>query len=366
MKATKTSRQLIRRLFCSRKKIGAFCKTALAIMAGVFFWPSLSVSAATLVLTHRVPTPGTYDVSSFAGADNDTANVAGGADQQTYVAPDRPTQGQTFTTPASSGSFLISDIWIRHCGYTNTAPGNGTWWALGGGAVYTIRVTTPSKLGQAGFVLGSETYTATGTENAGAEWTGGNNSLGDDVWLHFTLNTPISLSANTQYGFDLTATAAGGGNYFEWLGTTNTVAGGQAYTGVLSGTPGTSETMDGGSRVFLVQLTQSVPRVAPTFSSASRFAPVGQPVQITATIPSVVNASSSVTLSLASDNASIGAFSTGGLASTNLTFAAGATNVQTFTLYSRDWRGQHFGGDQRGFLGCVVPNWFQYLGPGSV
>ena len=308
---------------------------ALSTAALIALLPAISVPAATLVLTTNAPVPGTQDVYSFSGADNDTVNVGGGADQNTYIAPDRPTQGQTFTTPAGSGTFLVSDIWVQHNHYTNSASGNGTWWTLGSGAVLTIRVTDPSKLGQSGFVLESETYTATGKENYGSLWSnnGQANQLGDGMWLHFTLATPVSLSANKQYGFDLTGTTAGAGNFFEWFGTSNSVAGGQAYTGSSPGTPGTSETMDGGSRVFLVQLTQSIPRVAPTFTSASRFAPVGQPVQITVTIPQVVNQSQSVTLSLASDNAGIGAFSTGGLATTNLTFAAGATNVQTFTAY---------------------------------
>ena len=309
---------------------------AAGALATALLSSALPASAATLVLTTTPPTPGANDISNFYGADNHTENVSV-QDQQTYIAIDRPTQGQTFTTPASPSGFLISDIWVRHCGYTNILSGNGTWWNLTSGAVYTIRVTDPSKLGTSGFAISSETYTGTGTENAGAHWTGGGNVVGDDMWLHFTLATPVHLSGGTQYGFDLTATAAGGGNYFEWLGTSNSTvfAGGQAYTGGASGTPGNSETMDGGARVFLVQLTQSVPRLAPTFSSASRFAAVGQPVQITVTIPQVVNASSSVTLSLASDNASIGAFSTSGLATTNLAFAAGATNVQTFTAYVR-------------------------------
>jgi len=295
---------------------------------------AISAPAATLVLTTTEPTPGPHDVYNFAGADNDTLNVSGGADQQTYLAPDRPTQGQTFTTPAGAGGFLISDVWIRHCGYTNTAPGNGTWWNMASGAAFTLRVTDPAKLGQPGFALSAESYSATGTENAGARWTGGGNSLGDDTWLHFTLATPVHVSPGTQYGIDLTATAAGGGNFFEWFGTSaDALAGGQAYTGTSPGTPGNSETMDGGDRVFLVQLTQTVPRVAPDLASASRYAKVGQPVQITVTIPQVVNANSTVTLNLASDNASIAAFSLGGLATKTLTFASGATNVQTFTAY---------------------------------
>lgn len=300
------------------------------------------VGAATLVLTTNAPTPAANDVYNFVGGANDDANISGGSDQNTYVAPDRPTQGQVFTTgTSSSGGYLLKDIWIRHCGYTTAATsGNGTWWNLTSGAVYTLRVTDPAQIGQSGFVLSSETYTANGTEYYGARWNGGSASspsLGDDVWLHFTLSTPLVVAAGTQYGIDLTGTAAGGGNYFEWLGnkTNGVFSGGSAYTGTAGGTPGNTVTMDTGARVFLVQLgdVSSVPQVAPVFTSANRFAPVGQTVQVTATIPSIANASNSATLNLTCDNPGVAAFSAGGDSSTTLTFAPGATNVQTFTVY---------------------------------
>jgi len=295
---------------------------------------ALPGSAATMELTTNEPTAGPDDVYYFNGADD---KGAAWSDEYDYVATGRPTQGQYFTTPSGSGTYLITDIWARHCGYAefDSTSGNGTWWNLGSGAVDTIRVTDPAKLNTPGFALSTETYTATGTEDAGADWTGGNNTAGDDMWLHFTLQTPISLKAGTQYGFDLTGTVNGSGCYWEWLGnSTATFAGGQAYTGPGDNSVGDTETLDTGDRVFLVHLTQTVPQVAPTFSSASRFAAVGQPVQITATIPQVVNASSSATLQLACTNTSLAAFSPDGLlATTNLTFAAGATNVQSFTAY---------------------------------
>lgn len=300
---------------------------------GLAVWlAAVSLPAATLVLTTTPPAPGPFDVYNFAGADSDSSNINGGADQQTYVAYDRPTQGQNFTTPSGSGTFLISDIWIRHCGYTNTAPGNGTWWGLGNGAVYTIRVTSPANNGNAGFVLSSETYTATGTENAGAIWTGGNNSLGDDMWLHFTLATPISLSPSTKYGIDITATTEGGGNYFEWHGlNSEALSGGEAYTGQSAHVPGNTVTTNTGDRVFLVQLGQVVPAVSPQLSSALRFAPVGQLVQVVATIPTIVNANNSATLVLTNNNPTLISLP-GGNNTLTLNFAQGATNVQTFNV----------------------------------
>ena len=291
-----------------------------------------SVPAASLILTTDAPVPGTADVYNFAGADNDTLNINGGADQQNYIAYDRPTQGQTFTTPAGSGTFLVTDIWIRHCGYTNTAPGNGTWWNLANGAVYTIRVTDPSKMGQAGFVLGSETYSASGTELNGAQWTGGGNSLGDDVWLHFTLATPVAVTPGTKYGFDLTATTAGGGNYFEWHGVnSDALSGGEAYTGTAAHVPGTTVNLNAGDRVFMVQLGQVVPAVPPQLTSPNRFAPIGQSVQVVATIPTIANAENSAALVLTNNNPEIFSLP-GGASSLTLNYAAGATNVQSFNV----------------------------------
>jgi len=291
-----------------------------------------STQAASLIITNETPVPGTFDVYNFAGADSDTSNINGGADQQTYVAYDRPTQGQTFTTPPGTGTFLISDIWIRHSGYTNAAPGNGTWWNLANGAQYTIRVTDPSKMGLAGFVVGSETYNATGTENAGVAWTGGNNSLGDDAWLHFTLATPLALSPATKYGIDLTATVAGGGNYFEWLGkNTESIPGGEAYTGQAAHVPGNTVNTNIGDRVFLVQLGQTVPAVAPNLSAALRFVPAGQTVQVKATIPSIANENNPATLVLTNNNPALISLP-GGASTLTLNFAAGATNVRTFNV----------------------------------
>jgi hypothetical protein len=300
------------------------------VLAAALLCTSLPAAAASLELTTIEPIPGANDVYSFAGADNDAVNINGGADQQNYVAFDRPTQGQTFTTPSGTGSFLISDIWIRHAGYTNVAPGNGTFWNLANGAVYTIRVTDPSKNGQAGFALSAETYAATGTENGGVQWTGGG-TVGDDIWLHFTLATPVSLAANTKYGFDLTATVAGGGNYFEWLGTTNdnVLPGGEAYTGTAAHVPGDSVSTNVGDRVFLVQLGHTVPAVPPQLTAPLRFVPIGETVQVNATIPSIANAENPAILVLTNNNPGLISLP-GGASTVTLNFAAGATNVQSF------------------------------------
>jgi hypothetical protein len=337
MKNTESTGRLARSKSRSREKMESYRKTALAMMAGALLWPALSAPAATMVLTNTAPTPGPDDQYQFIGSPDKGGSI-GDNDQYDYVATGRPTQGQTFTTSTNfPPGYYITDIWAQHCGYTefDNTSGNGTWWNQTAGSVDTIRVTDSSKVNEAGFALSTETYTWKGTENDGADWTGGGGaSVGDGMWLHFTLSTPIHLAAGTQYGFDLTGTVNGNGCYWEWLGTNNSdiYPGGRAYTGSDESVDN-SETFEAGARVFLVQLSRLVPAVAPVFSSESLFAPVGQPVQVTVTIPPIVNANNTVTLNLVSTNTSLVAFSLGGLATETLTFAQGAANSQTFTAY---------------------------------
>jgi hypothetical protein len=312
----KTSPKIIR----YSQRFGA-CAAALLLAA--------SAPAASLALTNLTPTPGPDDVYNFSGGDSHLNNVSSD-DAFTYVAYDRNGQGQTFTTGGSSGGYLLTDLWIRHCGYT-TLTGNGTWYNWSSGAVVTLRVTAPSKVGQPGFAISTETYSITGTENGGVQWSGGG-GLGDDMWLHFTLATPVSLAANTQYGFDLTATVNGGNNYFEWLGnSTNVYSGGWAYSGTLAHTPTSTIQTNTGDRVFLVQLGHVVPALPPELTASPRYVPAGQSVNVTATIPSIANADRSVNLVLTNNNPGLISLP-GGVSKLTLNFAAGATNVQTFNV----------------------------------
>ena len=229
---------------------------------------ALRAFAVTLSLGSAMPIPGTYDIYNFAGAVMDMNNVYASNsapatngpanDGYTYVAHDRATQGQTFTTGASSGGYLLTDIWVRHAGYLankidpKTSGSNGTWWEMAAGGGLTLRITNPSKAGTSGFVLDSETYVTTGTEGWPASATSSLN--GDGRWLHFTLATPVLLATNTTYGFDLTS-VNNNNAFFEWLGSsTNGLSGGAAYNGSTIGTPDNTLNTLVGDRVFLVQL----------------------------------------------------------------------------------------------------------------
>jgi alpha-D-xyloside xylohydrolase len=255
-------------------------KVLLPVIAACWMGASSPALALTLALTSSGPVPGPYDIYNFAGADMDMHNVylAGNApatngsanDGYTYVANDRPTQGQTFTTGAGAGGYLLTDIWVQHAGYTantidpNSPGSNGTWWQMAAGGSLALRVTKPS-----GFALAAETYSATGTEGWPTSPTSSLN--GDGMWLHLKLGAPVLLTAGSTYGFDLTS--VGDNNiFFEWLGTqANLLTGGGAYRGITAGSPDNTLTAMVGERVFLLQLTPLArPALAATLISGNQ------------------------------------------------------------------------------------------------
>jgi alpha-D-xyloside xylohydrolase len=251
----------------SRKKMW-FLTRLKNLTAAVVIASAVRASAVTLSLSSVAPEPTPGDVYNFVGASMDMDNVhaSGDApatngpanDRYTYIANDQADQGQTFTTGASAGGYQLTEIWIRHAGYTantidpDTPQSNGTWWQMGAGGGLTLRITSPAKADTSGFVLASETYTPTGTEGWPESATSSLN--GDEHWLHFTLSTPVALAANTTYGFDLTS-IINNNTFFEWLGnSTNVFSGGAAYRGGTAGVPDNALNRLVGDRVFLVRL----------------------------------------------------------------------------------------------------------------
>jgi len=237
----------------------------IAFLSTVVVGGPFRASAVTLSMSSASPIPGPYDIYNLAGADMDMHNVylAGSApatngaanDAFTYVANDRSSQGQTFTTGNGDGGYLLTDLWVKHAGYmANTlGTGNGTVWKMAAGGGLTLRITNPSQAGSTGFVLGSETYAATGSE--GWPTTATSSLNGDGMWLHFKLTSPVLLPPNMTCGFDLTS-VGNNNTFFEWLGNaTNTFSAGFAYKGSTAGTPDNTLTALVGDRVFLVQLT---------------------------------------------------------------------------------------------------------------
>jgi len=251
-----------------------------------------SIDTMTLTLGPTAPTTTSTDAYYLTGSTTDSTNVggnlssnggygstAGGNDQYQYVAGGsggRPDQGQTFTTGSNATGYTLSNIWVQHVDYTGevknyTTDYNGTWWDLPSGAQLTLRITNPGQAGTSNFALASFNYTATGTENAGKVWSGSGsnntNNPGDGYWLDFALSSPVSLAANTQYGFDLTSTSGNG--YFELAGTDtlNAFTGGSAYNGSTAGATDNTLNALQGSRVFVAAMAPNAAVPVPaTFS----------------------------------------------------------------------------------------------------
>src|ERR1035437_3269581 len=104
---------------------------------------------ATLTFGASAPSATADAISNFVGAAFDADNVGGSGvnangspnngsanDGTTYVATDRPAQGQTFTTGTNPGGYTLSSITVRMQGYTNNTATGGN---IGG---YDLNDTT--------------------------------------------------------------------------------------------------------------------------------------------------------------------------------------------------------------------------------
>jgi len=175
------------------------------------------------------------DVYNFATSSNDVSNVGGGDDAATYVANNRPVQGQIFTTGAGTG-YELSSVWVRHVGYSSAVGFDSTAMAL------TIRITDPAQTNSAGFVVYSEDLNLLNPSLADA----------DGKWIEIKLTTPVALSASTTYGFDV----GSGWPWFEINGTVGDSAAGAAYSSGANGVGDNTVAIAAGDRTFLVDLTE--------------------------------------------------------------------------------------------------------------
>ena len=241
-------------------------KTKLLATCGAVALAVASVRAASVSYSLTAPTPGVNDVYNLSGAAADGGNVSDGGvyvdgagnDAFTYIAFDRGAQGQTFMTGGSLGGYFITAVWLQHAGYT--ANTDATWYMDPAGSDFQIRVTDPSQTGTAGFVLGSEIATTTGSEPNTLPAAISNTPNGTGTWLRFGLSSPIALNASTLYGFDVSSPSSFGGfgsqPFFEALGTSaDAYVAGAAYSSGANGSGGDNIlTARVGDRVFMVEL----------------------------------------------------------------------------------------------------------------
>ncbi|MGC3991951.1 MAG: alginate lyase family protein [Chthoniobacteraceae bacterium] len=248
------------------------------LLAAVLAVASITASkAATLTFSSSAPTGGASSISNWTGATFDADNIGGTGvnsngspnngsanDGTTYIANNRPAQGQTFTTGSNTGGYTLSAITVRMQGYTNnTASGSniGGYSLASTSSTFRIRVGTLS--GTTFIPLTIETATSGGTGTPGT----GSAANGPGTYLTFTLKAPIVLQPNTTYAFDLGTSS----DYFEMLGIRDGATGGNPYTAGTAYTSGASGVASGtvttqtGDRVFQVSLTTYTPPTAGTF-----------------------------------------------------------------------------------------------------
>lgn len=231
-------------------------KKLLMVMSLCFVLLGLNASAATLTSGDTVMAVGVDDIGQLHSPNSDTLNIGGTGvtytgtnDASTYVANDRTTQGQTFTTGADPDGYTLNGIYVKHVLYTDNM-NNGTWSGLTDGTAVTVRVCSVS--GTALTQLSSETATVA----TGSGIPGGTGSSpywsGTGKWLYIALATPVALVANTQYSFDLTSN----GPWFELAGLeAGPYAGGVAYTTATKSALDMGTVHINGDRTFALDMT---------------------------------------------------------------------------------------------------------------
>ncbi len=226
-----------------------------------FFWlllalvgiANLSASAATISFNPTIEDPNFFYITNFIGADLDSDNVGDGDDNFTYVAPDRPAQGQTFLTGGAPE--VLTAVWVQHGGYDVTNTGT-TWYQMTADSTITVRITDPAATGTNDFVIYSDVVTLTGNEENALPSTLTSNAEGSGLWVRVALDIPVLLEADTLYGFDLGSSS---GTFFETSGIKDSAEGGNpyadgsAYTTGGGGVGDNTMAIAAGDRKFLIE-----------------------------------------------------------------------------------------------------------------
>lgn len=148
---------------------------------------------------------------------------------------DRPARGQTFTTGSNVAGYTLDAITVQSSGTTATLPHNTS---------YAVRVGTVSGTSFAGVASESASYS-------------GNFSAND--YVTFTLATPISLSPNSVYGFDVALTGSNRGwSDSAWMLNRNAqteYADGSAYSSGANGAGGSTISLHNQDRIFHLNMT---------------------------------------------------------------------------------------------------------------
>src|SRR5262245_28095807 len=119
----------------------------LCVAAATVVGLAATAPAAQVSFSKTAPKPGPNDISNLTCADSEDKNVDNGDHEATYIADDRPVQGQTFTTGTNAAGYQLRSVILREVSYDT--------YASVPDLTYTIRVIKPS--GTAFSVVAQET-----------------------------------------------------------------------------------------------------------------------------------------------------------------------------------------------------------------
>lgn len=265
--------------------------------------------------------PADVDEATGAMSNTGTDNVASGDnDVLTYIAGNKGSKGQSFTTGTNPNGYLVRAITVRRVRWTSPLS-NGTYMSVPNSSGFLFRFGT----------ISGTTLTPIVTTNA--LYSGGdlNGFTDGDADLYFTFDLSSlgigTLSPNTTYFFEIASDPSGGSPYFELHNTrTSTLfAGGDAFYGTPNGALDSDGdvTPSDGDFAFHAKL---VPGGGPTVTAVAvpSSALPGQSFTVTATAtPGTGGAIASVTIDLSS---------VGGSTSASLVHATGNDYTNTFTI----------------------------------
>ncbi|MDP6525923.1 MAG: hypothetical protein QGH15_17035, partial [Kiritimatiellia bacterium] len=187
--------------------------TILSLLLGFFFAGALPASGATMSVSATAPTVDGADIAQLTGGSDPGGNLG-------HLWSNRPVHGQTFRPTAASTLYAVT-LSTRGAGNT--------------GQNYNIRVGTVS----------GSTFTQVAAETA--------TSVAIAAWDYVTITfaTPIALTANTLYAFDMGCTGSG---FISDANAGDVLADSQAYSSGANGVGSGTMTLHSLDRVFHVDM----------------------------------------------------------------------------------------------------------------
>lgn len=305
-------------------------KTKLLVLGALLAFECVNLQAQIPIATNTLPPAvGPYDqfylpgpVDEATGAMTTTGNpnaTSADNDVLTYVAFDKASKGQSFTTGPNPAGYNISSVTVRHILWTNYLA-NGTYMNIPSGQSFLFRFGTISGTNITAILTTNATYSGSSLSMAGGGGTG--------IYFTFDLSGAGlgTLSPNTAYFFEIASPATA---YFELH---NTATNATSYTGGTAFYGDTTANLDqsggvnlppfGGEFAFDASL-QAVGAPSVTATANPSSGSVGQSFTVTATVTPGVGTVTNVSVNLSS---------IGGAAAASLVLSNANVYTNTFTV----------------------------------